>query len=355
MRRARTRLGFTLIELLVVIAIVAVLIALVLPAVQQAREAARRSLCLSNLKQLGLALHNYQDVHGMFPAAGQGGFFGVYMNFTGYAMLLPYLDKENLYDLANFSVSQVDPVYGPYYGWSQRANTTAYGVNVGTLVCPSNRSVAQRPFTSYSFGVETWRVDNPGITDYVFNGGASTGLHVNDQVRSKAGPFGLDTKTRLANVLDGAANTILMGEAVGGNEANRSYAQGFGSARVCVPLSTPLGAATIVNYENLPYMGFGRIRMISANEGVIGGLLAVTVDRLGYFYGPNDCGYPSITDAFGPPGTNTSQMQNFRSLHSGLIHVVAVDGSTRAISDAIDPAVYQAASTMAGGETNDGF
>ena len=113
-----TRRGFTLIELLVVIAIIAILIALLLPAVQQAREAARRTQCKNHLKQWGLALHNYHDVFNQFPASainpgcylsnnptylnyGSGGV----RNTTGYLLLLPYLEQANLYSKIDFSIA----------------------------------------------------------------------------------------------------------------------------------------------------------------------------------------------------------------------------------------------------------
>lgn len=112
LRKNRVR-GFTLIELLVVIAIIAILIALLLPAVQQAREAARRTQCKNNLKQLGLALHNYHDVFNTFPPNGAnapsqgpscgGRFNQSWLSWSGMAMLLPYIEQANIYNQINFS------------------------------------------------------------------------------------------------------------------------------------------------------------------------------------------------------------------------------------------------------------
>src|SRR5919202_424335 len=102
------RRGFTLIELLVVIAIIAVLIALLLPAVQAAREAARRAQCLNNLRQLGLAMHNYHDVNNALPL-GRTLQSGAYRPFSQQARILGYMEQSNVFNALNFNLSSYDP------------------------------------------------------------------------------------------------------------------------------------------------------------------------------------------------------------------------------------------------------
>src|SRR5690606_27248796 len=147
----RRRPGFTLIELLVVIAIIAILIALLLPAVQQAREAARRSQCKNNLKQMGLALHNYHDVAGQFPPAlthaGDVATWPAALNITfnqsttGFTLLLPYLDQAPLYNQYNFNEASV-PVAAnglPLAGTGNwQANVPATSTILSVFLCPSD-------------------------------------------------------------------------------------------------------------------------------------------------------------------------------------------------------------------------
>lgn len=141
----RFRRGFTLIELLVVIAIIAILIALLLPAVQQAREAARRTQCRNNLKQIGIGLHNYHDLHKMFPPGTIGGDD----DYAWSAMILPQIDRQNIYDLLNFEWGTEDPdLMGQ--GFSQSDSNTiiitnaldsnvpeSHGILIDIYVCPS--------------------------------------------------------------------------------------------------------------------------------------------------------------------------------------------------------------------------
>jgi prepilin-type N-terminal cleavage/methylation domain-containing protein len=152
--RSKSGRGFTLIELLVVIAIIAVLIALLLPAVQAAREAARRAQCTNNLKQIGLALHNYHQTIDRFPmgkseSAFQIGYAGGYAGWTEWsaqALLLPYMEQSPIYNAINFS-------FCGGYSYGQYSNGTAWTRLISAYLCPSDTnagagvSAPRRPTT----------------------------------------------------------------------------------------------------------------------------------------------------------------------------------------------------------------
>src|SRR5262245_46763119 len=210
-RRSPSR-AFTLIELLVVIAIIGVLIALLLPAVQQAREAARRVQSANNLKQLGLALHNYHDAVGCLPPASQGGVGSVYMNYTGYAMILPYLEAGALYNAFNFSQNIDAGPLGLYYGWSLPANSTAYRTQLGVFLNPSNRGEGAVGSTVGS-GASAWAVEKAAVTDYLFNAGASRYVSEGAAEPHLRGPFGINSRTSFATIADGLSQTLLLGDA----------------------------------------------------------------------------------------------------------------------------------------------
>ena len=173
--------GFTLIELLVVIAIIAILIALLLPAVQQAREAARRSTCKNNMKQLGLAFHNYAETHTIFPPAS------VRSNNIGvFAFILPYMEQSALYNKFNFSLDHLHADNKP-------ANITP----VIAYFCPS------KPRSSLNNS-------NTAFGDYAVSSG--TGHSNSADHANWKGMFNQNSNTRLRDVVDGTTNTFAAGE-----------------------------------------------------------------------------------------------------------------------------------------------
>jgi prepilin-type N-terminal cleavage/methylation domain-containing protein/prepilin-type processing-associated H-X9-DG protein len=199
-RKSRARAGFTLIELLVVIAIIAILIALLLPAVQQAREAARRSQCKNNLKQIGLALHNYHDTANQFPPGQIRGFNGT--NELGNAfswgtMILPYLDQAPMYNRLNFSI-----------GIAEGANKTFVESLSGipAVLCPSD---SERPKLR---GANT--LVRAPATSYFGTTGAFNTWSDNTNPRLSGGFFTIDPAppSTMATISDGTSNTIAVGE-----------------------------------------------------------------------------------------------------------------------------------------------
>jgi prepilin-type N-terminal cleavage/methylation domain-containing protein/prepilin-type processing-associated H-X9-DG protein len=218
----RQRAGFTLIELLVVIAIIAVLIALLLPAVQAAREAARRAQCANNLKQMGLALHNYEGSVGSFPA----GEISVLVNpawtipagncnaappelgpgWSLFALLAPTLEQSGLYNAINFSLTIPDP-----------SNATARGTRVSTYVCPSDTAPPSVTEYSCAGGTPVALLSDLAPNGYV---GCLGGGNRNNpdplcgcyEWQPFNGMFHRNRSIRIAEVTDGTANTIGVGE-----------------------------------------------------------------------------------------------------------------------------------------------
>ena len=201
----RSRMGFTLIELLVVIAIIAVLVAILLPAVQQAREAARSSQCKNNLKQIGIALHNYHESLGVFPPGQNRGAIvisGVTHEFgNGFswgAMLLPYMDQAGLYNKLDFDI----PVS------TGTNNTVIMGLNgIPGVICPSD--VNRVPFR----GVNAATTKTPS-TSYFGNCGAFPNWSDNANVNYAGGFFMTDPGpiSNLSKISDGSSNTVAVVE-----------------------------------------------------------------------------------------------------------------------------------------------
>ncbi|QDS90639.1 Type II secretion system protein G precursor [Rosistilla ulvae] len=204
MRVLRPKRGFTLVELLVVIAIIGILVGLLLPAVQAARESARRMQCSNNMKQLGLALHNYHDTYRTFPAYRQKAGNPSALDFQGYGPmipLLPYIEQTAVYDLIKTTSRDF------YLPITSAVDGLVAGMPMDAFTCPSNL-----PFPS-----STVR----GGSSYAVCAGSNIGWTVAESRRN--GVFGMDVPTKMARIIDGTSNTIMLGEHLSGDGDDSLY------------------------------------------------------------------------------------------------------------------------------------
>ena len=308
--------GFTLIELLVVIAIIAVLIALLLPAVQQAREAARRSQCKNNMKQLGLAIHNYHDVYNTFPI-NNGDNPGVYSSSgNGYhggllTRFLPYIDQAPLFnalhpvdvDLSTVGGKLVSLVIVPVFNCP---SDTHGGIWIGTS---QNYGSTPRAVSNYSGSMGSQNNSPCGThNNYFGNGPEVRNDDYSLNTRRLSGVFGhVAVSVRMRDITDGTSNTIAMGEVRPACEnhvrngwlSNNSMYTGTGSA---------------INFNTCP-------------------------DRPGF----QATACNDFQNAWGAS-------QGFKSMHVGGCHFVLCDGSVRFISENIDMVTYQKVGDRADGQ-----
>ena len=307
----RRRSGFTLIELLVVIAIIAVLIALLLPAVQQAREAARRSQCKNNLKQLGLAMHNYHDVYAVFPPAGvwRLGVDTDVAHWSLQARLLPYLDQANMTNMINFN-------YGykaPFPADLNVQNETVANTKVSIFLCPSEPNSQQKssgrwPLT-YGANMGRFFVWNPQ------NGQFGTGA------------FGPNSRTGTRDMTDGVSNTLMFSEV-------RGY--------------QPYLIQAMEDESSLPSDLNATTGDTAHNEWCEGRSLQQGFTTL---YGPNSHATDFLTAKDSKSGTTiTNAIITSRSTHVGIVNAALLDGSVRSISSNINLLTWQNLGARADGQ-----
>jgi prepilin-type N-terminal cleavage/methylation domain-containing protein/prepilin-type processing-associated H-X9-DG protein len=360
--RRSNRPGFTLIELLVVIAIIGVLIALLLPAVQAAREAARRAQCTNNLKQLGLALHNYHQTHEVFPGAynasrlaGSIGFGGAWGSFSPQSMLLPFMEQNQIYNAINFNwISQGDQT-GASYGLVQ-INSTAIRTRVGNFLCPS----APLPRNTGFFGVNA-----PG-NNYFASFGASAGFAGTWNNGPPTGLFQyLGAPLGVRDVLDGTSNTVAFGEwrtgdfntnqmsiqdvvnigvtvnGFGANDPNSNMPYGAAALQAFIQQCRTTWAPVPAGADNRPNRSFIGEQWITGIPGrSLGNLLLP----------PNPQGIPNCMTCQGCGDFDSPGMFGLSSLHPGGANICLGDGSVRFLKNTTQLNIVWAIGTREGGE-----
>jgi prepilin-type N-terminal cleavage/methylation domain-containing protein/prepilin-type processing-associated H-X9-DG protein len=305
--RSRWR-GFTLIELLVVIAIIAVLIALLLPAVQQAREAARRSSCQNNLKQLGLALHNYHDIHNVFPPESIWGFGPTGSmqprNYTWISLILPQIEQSGLHSAINFTLPIWDQVL------PNGARVIAQKLPI--LRCPSDGGFDE-PNQSHGMSV----------TNYAGAEGFDWHARDNDWL---GGVFTIEGKVPLSDLRDGTSNTIMVGEVTSFGFKNGPWkTSGTGVPRV--------GAGEAVLRPAFVSPGYADAhgsRQLPQPDG------SGNTQTWQWFRSSPHPYKPTYLAAWGI----NADWQGATSFHSGGAQFLMGDGSVRFISQNIDYWVY---------------
>lgn len=334
----RSRRGFTLIELLVVIAIIGILVALLLPAVQQAREAARRTQCKNNLHQIGLALHNYMEAHEVLPFGKGPSYPGVpvYARWSQHAMILPYIDQAPLYNSIDFSYPPATPGMGgvvafmPAFDNPSGVNNAASRAAIPGYLCPSD--------TAGGTGSTGW----PGQNNYVGNQGgwlcdrSDWPVLPTDSAPNEVqtGVFYFLSQCSDRDVLDGMSQTVFFSEKIRGNGTPDPETDMFiithqtsrdATYNACMGLN-PLTATPLTSKWGFSW--------------VMGENCCTQYNHVSL---PNSrtCG------GIGFPGTMTNMAMQVppSSRHEGGVHVLMGDGATHFVSENMDLGVWRAIGT----------
>ncbi|QDV59126.1 DUF1559 domain-containing protein [Rosistilla oblonga] len=299
-RTPRPTRGFTLVELLVVIAIIGVLVGLLLPAVQQAREAARRFSCKNNLKQLALGLHNYESTFGLlapgylhkFDAIGAG---ANQMGAAWGCLILPQIEQQNLHDQFDFNIPMFDV-----------RNLLPREQSLPVFLCPSD------PFSEDNFVVRDESaspIEQYAAGSYAANWGPSTAaVNLDDTPLQSQGVFYRNSATRFRDITDGLSNTLFLGERTNG----------------------PLPGTTVGGHAFFETAWSAAVREITELTDDHGHMVLFETQ-----FRPNQIG----TDDKG-----------LSAPHAGIGQFAIADGSVRSINETIEEAVYNALGTRGGGE-----
>jgi prepilin-type N-terminal cleavage/methylation domain-containing protein/prepilin-type processing-associated H-X9-DG protein len=332
----RDRPAFTLVELLVVIAIIGMLIALLLPAVQAAREAARRTQCKNNLKQIGLAMHGYLGTYRKLPANGaytsDGSTITTVSAWSAVSRILPYIEQENLFQEIDFTVSyNVQPQIS-----SKR---------VGTFICPSEIN-DKGSGTHPVYGNKNWMIN------YVVNLGSWAVLtKKTTEMKAGDGAFSPSIGRGAHEIIDGLSNTLALAE-VKGYTTRVSGSSSTASSSPVPPPSSPssppfglpvsLAAFNPEKYTHVEWVD-GKVHETGFTAAFTPNTV-VPYESGGTLY---DVDFISATES---STGDTYAAVTARSYHPNSVNVVLMDGSVRTINDNISLPIWRALSTRAGGE-----
>jgi prepilin-type N-terminal cleavage/methylation domain-containing protein len=330
-RRPRTERGFTLIELLVVIAIIAILIALLLPAVQQAREAARRTQCRNNMKQLGLALHNYHDVFTRFP---MGAIWGVRntptthtaFHHTWLTAILPYIDQAPMYNQVNFSQPAVAQAH--------------VDDQIPAFLCPSDGSGITPIRDTWNFATTSYS----GCNGYDW---WSRGMHqAGAGSFVQGGVFDPLGSVKISDIIDGTSNTVAVGETDrAGYTAGPGFTNGTGRHRVGRGEAVFRSAFVAATFTQDLNEG-GK----TATPGVTDGIPFVHPDGSAITNWFRLAPYMYVPTFHSVNGIN-AEWPGLSSYHVGGVHVLMADGAVRFVSQNMSWNVWGAVCTGWGQET----
>jgi prepilin-type N-terminal cleavage/methylation domain-containing protein/prepilin-type processing-associated H-X9-DG protein len=325
--------GFTLIELLVVIAIIAVLIALLLPAVQAAREAARRIQCVNNMKQLGLAVHNYHDVNLALPPGriwySPSGFptiFAGMQNTTWFCLMLPMFEQGALSNAFNYSLGSEGGSAGPAVGLL--SNSTVGATKLAVFQCPSDRQILFNINPAYAgpaLGALQFSKGNYAVSWGNTGWGQNFGGTYTAQYLQSA--FGHKININLAAIVDGTSNTVFMAEVLQGAPVD---------VRGMMWSSVPGGASFMTRFTPNGLNDWLNVQSGHDYLNNAPGLFCVSEPVLGL---------PCISGA-----SDNNAFAGSRSRHAGGINVTLGDGSVRFIKNTINAAVWIGMNTINSGE-----
>jgi prepilin-type N-terminal cleavage/methylation domain-containing protein/prepilin-type processing-associated H-X9-DG protein len=352
------RRGFTLIELLVVIAIIAVLIALLLPAVQAAREAARRTQCVNNLKQIGLGLHNYHTTQNVFPLGASSGMWsavGVYnvkQNFGPLAMMLPYMEKTPQYNALNFNWGCEDSNTIICY----LINSTGTNAQIKEFVCPSdpNAGVPDHNGTTNtnnyyaSVGTSTWWGLQGNVAPYA-------NLNVTNVNQASTGMFTYHASYGIQACVDGTSNTIAFSESAVGTQSEQPRGKLIGLQNVQIPFtsmlldgsSQPAVTLAAIQLCNQAYNS-GSANFVDLQRGEEWAHGSMAMNMFNTIVTPN--AYNKTWTHCGLNASSRAVFSNADSLHPGGVNTLFSDGSVKFVKDSINQRTWWALGTRQGGE-----